>query len=167
MKDARFAILDNILPLVAPVDTAATEKGTPFLDLRKALHTTVFVYFGVVTAASADQNVIVTLQAATSAASTSETALAFQYRLSGATGANSWGAVTNATSAGASLDTTTVDGKMLLIDINPAALASLGTGDNYFARVVVTPDAGGTVTNMAAFAISDPQYSSVSQQSMT
>lgn len=166
MKDARFGILDNILPLVAPIDTAATEKRTPFLDLRKALHTTILVYFGVVTAASADQNVIVTLQAATSAASTSETAMAFRYRLSGATGANTWGAITSATSSGVSLDTTTVDGKMLLIDIDPAALPAIGA-DNFFVSVVVTPDGGGTVTNLAVLAITDPQYASVSHQSMT
>ncbi len=166
MKDARFGILDNILPLVAPVDTAATEKGTPFIDMRKALHTTVLVYFGVVTATSADQNLTVTVQAATSAASTSETAMAFRYRLSGATGANTWGAVTAATSAGVSLDTTTVDGKMLLIDIDPAALPAIGA-DNFFVRVVATPDAGGTVTLLAALAITDPQYSQVTHQSMT
>lgn len=166
MKDARFGILDNILPLVAPVDTAATEKRTPFMDLRKALHTTVILYFGVVTAASADQPVTVTVTAATSAASTSETAIAFRYRLSGATGANTLGAVVAATSAGAALDSTTVDGKLLVIDIDPAALPAIGA-DNFFVSVVVTPDAGGTVTLMSAIAISDPQYSSVTQQSMT
>lgn len=166
MKDARFSILDNILPLVAPVDTAATEKRTPFMDMRKALHTTVLVYFGVVTATSADQNITVTVTAATSAASTSETAIAFRYRLSGATGANTWGAVSSATSSGLSLDTTTSDNKMLLIDIDPAALPAVGA-DNYFVSVVVTPDAGGTVTLLAALAISDPQYSQVTHQSMT
>lgn len=166
MKDARFGILDNILPLVAPVDAAGTEKGTPFIDLRKALHTTILVYFGVVTATSADQNVVVTLTAATSAASTTETAIAFRYRLSGATGANSWGAVTAATSSGVSLDTTTSDGMMLLIDVDPAAFAAVKS-DAYWVRAVVTPDAGGTVTLMTALAISDPQYSSISQQSMT
>lgn len=166
MKDARFSILDNILPLIAPVDTAATEKRTPFLDMRKALHTTILVYFGVVTATSADQNLVVTVQAATSAASTSETAIAFRYRLSGATGANSWGVASNATSAGLSLDTTTMDGKLLLIDIDPAALPAVGA-DNFFVSVVCTPDAGGTVTLLAALAISDPQYSSASHQSMT
>ena len=163
---ARFGILDNILPLVAPVDTAATEKGTPFIDLRKSLRTTVLVYFGVVTATSADQNITVTLQAATSAASTSETAMAFRYRLSGATGANTWGAVTAATTAGVSLDTTTSDNKMLLIDIDPAAFPAVAN-DAYFARVVVTPDAGGTVTLLSAIAITDPQYSQVTHQSMT
>ena len=166
MRDARFAILDNILPLVAPIDTAAVEKRTPFLDMRKALHTTILVYFGVVTAASADQNLVVTVTAATSAASTSETAVAFRYRLSGATGANTWGDVTSVAATGLSLDTTSMDGKMLLIDIDPAALPAVGA-DNVFVSVVVTPDGGGTVTLLSALAISDPHYSSVSHQSMT
>ncbi len=166
MKDARFGILDNILPLLAPVDTAATAVATPFLDMRKALHSTVLVYFGVVTAASADQNIVVTVTAATSAASTSETAIAFRYRLSGATGANTWGAVTSVAATGVSLDTTASDGKMLLIDIDPAALPAVGA-DNVFVRVIVTPDGGGTVTLVSALAISDPHYSSVTHQSMT
>ena len=92
--------------------------------------------------------------------------MAFRYRLSGATGANTWGAVTSATATGVSLDTTTVDGKMLMIDIDPAALPAIGA-DNFFVSVVVTPDAGGTVTLLAALAITDPQYSSVTHQSMT
>jgi hypothetical protein len=166
MKDARFAIGENILPLVAPVDTAATEKRTPFLDMRKALHTTVILLFGVVTAASADQPVTVTVTAATSAASTSETAIAFRYRLSSAAGANAWGAITAATSSGVALDSTTVDGKALLIDIDPAALPAIGA-DNVFVSVVVTPDAGASVTLVAALALSDPQYPSINQQSMT
>lgn len=165
MKDARFGIGDNILPLIAPVDTATSEIGTPFIDLRKALHTTILVYVGVITAASADQPVIVTLCAATSAASTSETAIAFRYRLSGATGANTWGAITAATATGATIASTD-DGKMLLIDVNPADLPAVGA-DNFFVRAVITPNAGDSVTLVAALAISDPQYPQLTHQSMT
>jgi hypothetical protein len=165
MKDARFGIGENILPLIAPVDTAATAIATPFLDMRKALHTTILIYFGVVTAASADQGVTVTLVAATSAASTSETAIAFRYRLSGATGANTLGAITAAAAAGVVIGTTD-DNKLLLIDVDPAALPAIGA-DNVFVRAIITPDAGGTVTLAAAIALSDPHYPSITQQSMT
>lgn len=165
MKDARFGIGNNILPLIAPVDTATSEIGTPFIDLRKALHTTILVYVGVITAASVDQPVIVTLCAATSAASTSETAIAFRYRLSGATGANTWGAITAATATGATIASTD-DGKMLLIDVNPADLPAVGA-DNFFVRAVITPNAGDSVTLVAALAISDPQYPQLTHQSMT
>jgi hypothetical protein len=134
--------------------------------LKNALHATFYWYGGVVTAASADQNVIITMETATAAASGSEVAIAFKYRLSGATGANTWGAITQATATGASLDTTSVDGKMLLIDIDPAALDSV-LADAAFVRMVVGIDAGGTVTLNAAWAELDPAYPQLTHISAT
>lgn len=166
MKDARFGIGENIVPLKAPVDSAGTAYATPFVDLKNALHATFFWFAGVVTAASADQNVIITMEAATAAASGSEVAIAFKYRLSGATGANSWGAITQTTTSGVSLDTTSVDGKMLLIDIDPAALEA-ALADARFVRMVVGIDAGGTVTLNAAWAELDPAYPQLTQLSAT
>jgi len=166
MNDIRLGFGTNVVPLKAPVDSAGTAYATPFVDLKNALHATFFWYAGVVTAASADQNVIITMEAATAAASGAEVAIAFKYRLSGATGANTWGAVTSATSAGVSLDTTTVDGKMLLIDVDPAALEA-ALADARFVRMVVGIDAGGTVTLNAAFAALDPAYSQATHLSAT
>lgn len=166
MKDARFGIGENIVPLKAPVDSAGTAYATPWVDMKNALHATFFWYCGVVTATSADQNVVITMEAATAAASGSEVALAFKYRLSGATGANSLGAITSVASTGVSLDTTTVDGKMLLIDIDPAALDG-ALADARFVRMVVGIDAGGTVTLNAAWAVLDPRYPQLTQLSAT
>jgi len=166
MKDARFGFGENIVPLKAPVDSAGTAYATPFVDLKNALHATFFWYAGVVTATSADQNVVITMEAATAASSGSEVAIAFKYRLSGATGANSLGAITAATSSGVSLDTTTVDGKMLLIDIDPAALEG-ALADARFVRMVVGIDAGGTVTLNAAWAELDPRYPQLTHLSAT
>lgn len=166
MKDARFGFGENIVPLKAPVDSAGTAYATPWVDLKNALHATFFWYAGVVTATSADQNVIITMEAATAAASGAEVAIAFKYRLSGATGANTWGDVTAATATGASLDTTTVDGKMLLIDIDPAALDG-ALADARFARLVCGIDAGGTVTLNAAWAELDPRFPQLTHLSAT
>ena len=69
MKDARLGFGQNVFPLKAPVDSAGTAYATPFVDLKNALHATFFWYGGVVTATSADQNVIITMEAATAAAS--------------------------------------------------------------------------------------------------
>ena len=166
MKDARFGIGEQIVPLKAPIDSAGTAYTTPFVDLKNALHATFFYYMGVVTAASADQNIVVTMEAATAAASGSEVAIAFKYRLSGATGANTLGAITAATSTGVSLDTTSADGKLLLIDIDPAALDS-ALADARFVRMVVGINAGGTVTLNAAWAVLDPRYPQLTQKSAT
>ena len=166
MKDARFGIGEQIVPLKAPVDSAGTAYATPFVDLKNALHATFFYYMGVVTAASADQNIVITMEAATAAASGSEVAIAFKYRLSGATGANTLGAITAATSSGVSLDTTSSDGMFLLIDIDPAGLDS-ALADARFVRMVVGIDAGGTVTLNAAWAVLDPRYPQLTQKSAT
>jgi hypothetical protein len=166
MKDARLGIGENLVPLKAPVDSAGTAYATPWLNLKNALHATFFWYCGVVTATSADQNVVITMEAATGAASGAEVAIAFKYRLSGATGANSLGAITAATSTGVSLDTTTVDGKILMIDIDPAALEA-ALADASHVRMVVGIDAGGTVTLNAAWAELDPAYPQLTHISAT
>lgn len=166
MKDARFVIGENIVPLKAPVDSGGTAYATPFVDLKNALHASFFVYFGVVSAASADQAVVVTMECATAAASGSEVAVAFKYRLSGATGANSWGAITSATAAGGASFATTDDGKMLAIDIDPADLERV-LADARFVRAVVGIDAGGTVTLNAAWAELDPRYAQLTHLSAT
>jgi hypothetical protein len=165
MKDARFGIGENIVPLKAPVDSAGTAWASPFVDLKNALHATFFLYFGVITAASADQSVVVTVEAATAAASGSEVAIAFNYRKSGATGANSWGDITAATATGVAVATDD-DGKMLLIDVDPAALEA-ALADARFVRVVVGIDAGGTVTLNAAWAVLDPRYPQLAHKSAT
>ena len=166
MKDSRFAVGTNIVPLKAPVDSAGTAYATPFVDLKNALHATFFWYAGVITAASADQNIVITMEAATAAASGAEVAIAFKYRLSGATGANTWGAITAATSTGVSLDTTSSDAMLLLVDIDPAALEG-ALADARFVRMVVGIDAGGTVTLNAAWAELDPRFPQLTQLSAT
>lgn len=165
MKDARFGLGENIVPLKAPVDSAGTAYATPWVDLKNALHATFFYYAGVVTATSADQAVVITMEAATAAASGSEVAIAFKYRLSGATGANTWGDITAATSTGYSF-ATDADGKMLLIDVDPAALDS-ALADARFVRMVVGIDAGGTVTLNSAWAVLDPRYPQLTHLSAT
>lgn len=160
MKDARFGFGEHIVPLKAPVDSAGTAYATPYVNLKDALHCTFFAYFGVVTATSADQNVVVTIEASTSTTSNAtEVALAFQYRLSGATGTDTWGAVTAVANTGLSLDTTTVDGKMLAIDVNPAIIeAAHGQRDAKYVRLVMGIDGGGTVTLNGVWAELDPMY---------
>lgn len=165
MKDSRFAFGENIVPLKAPVDSGGTAYATPWVDLKNALHATFFYYAGVVTATSADQAVVITMEAATAAASGSEVAIAFKYRLSGATGANTWGDITAATTAGMSYGTTD-DGKMVLIDIDPAALES-ALADARFVRMVVGIDAGGTVTLNSAWAVLDPRFPQTTHLSAT
>ncbi|MCV6900771.1 hypothetical protein OE165_27445, partial [Escherichia coli] len=82
-------------------------------------------------------------------------AIPFKYRLSGAVGSNTWGAITDATSSGMSVATTD-DNKMLAIEI-PGGLDSL-LADATHVRAVITPNAGGTATLTNAFAVLEPRY---------
>lgn len=169
MKDARLGFGANIVPLKAPVDSAGTAYATPYVDLKNALSCTFLAYFGVVTATSADQAVVVTVEASTSTTSNAtEVQVPFKYRLSGATGANTWGAVTAATASGGASVGTTDDGKMLLVELDPAVLeATHGQRDAKFVRLVVGIDAGGTVTLNSVCAILDPAYPQTTHLSAT
>lgn len=156
MKDNRFGIGERIVPLKAPVDSAGTAFATAFVDFKNALHGTFYDYFGVITATSADQSVTVTLEISATSVSGSEVAIAFQYRLSAATGTDTWGAITAATSAGVAV-TTTSDGMMLQIDVNPALFEAAVTGGRW-ARLVQGIDAGGTVTLNSIWLSLEPMY---------
>lgn len=164
MKDNRFVTCENFVPLVAPQDIAANATATPFVSLKNALHGALYISFGSITAASADQSITVTLEAATAAASGSEVAIPFKYRLSGAVGSNTWGAITDATSSGMSVATTD-DNKMLAIEI-PGGLDSL-LADATHVRAVITPNAGGTATLTNAFAVLEPRYAQLTHVSAT
>lgn len=160
-----YAEYQNLIPLIAPIDAIGDAKASPFVDLKTANEAAFVVFVGSLASTSADQAMTVTVEAATAAASGSEAAIAFNYRKSGAVGANSWGAITAATSAGITLATATDDNKMLWIEIDPAAVLA-AKADARFVRVVLTPD-GGTATLVSAFMIMDPAYKQASMESAT
>jgi len=165
MKDARLGFGEQIVPLKAPVDSAGTAFATPYVNIKNALHATFFYYAGVVTATSADQAVVITFEAATSAASSAtEVQIPFKYRKSGATGTDTWGAITSGVAATGYSYGTTDDGSMVLFDIDFAALYALQPDATHI-RMVVGIDAGGTVTLNAAWAVLDPRYPALSHVS--
>ena len=165
MKDMRFITVNNVVPLIAPQDITTAATATPWVAMGKQLHATFLIPFGSITAASADQAITVTVEAANAAAEGSEAAIAFTYRLSAAVGANTWGAITASTTAGMSIATTD-DNKILAIDINPAALDS-ALADASHVRVVITPDAGATATLVSALAVLEPRYPQLTHISAT
>jgi len=153
-----FVEYENVAPLLAPVDIAGTATATRYIDLNLSHEATIFVFFGGITTASADQTAgpTVTIQAATAAASAAnEVNVEFQYRLSATVGTNTWGAVTSA-SAGVDL-TVTGDGMMLAIHIDPAKVQSLLT-DARFVRAVITPGTGGATCLVAVWAVMNSRY---------
>lgn len=166
MKDARFGVNTKFVMLTAPVDAAATANKSAYVDLKNANWATFLVPFGVITATSADQAVIVTLECSTAAASNAtEVQLPFKYRASAAVNTDTGlGAITSATAAGGASIATTDDAKLLLIDLDPAVIDGLLT-DGRWVRVVVTPDAGASVTLVGVIAALDPMYPQLTQLS--
>lgn len=160
-----YAQYDNLVPLIAPIDAAATAESSAFIDMKTANRMAFVVFCGNLTSTSADQGVVVTIEAATAAASGSEAAVAFNYRKSGAVGANSWGAITAATSAGVSMLTASDDSKMLWIELDPAAVLG-AKADARYVRIVITPTEG-TASLVSAFAAIDAAYKQTSMVSAT
>lgn len=165
MNDIRLGYGVNFLPLKAPVDSAGTAFATAWVDLKHQLRCTFLDFFGNIAAASADQPVIVTIEAATAAASGSEVAIAFKYRKTGVAGANTTGALTSATSTGITVGTTD-DGSVYIIDIDPADLERQ-LADARFVRLVQGIDAGGTATLNSVIAILSPRYAQTTHLSAT
>jgi hypothetical protein len=133
-----YVSYDNLIPLIAPIDTVATAISTPFVDLKAAHKLAFLVEFGSVTSGTADTVITMTVECATSAASTSGTAMAFDYRLSGAVGANTWGDVTAATSAGYAPVVGDLTGKTVWIEVDPSAVAAV-KADARVVKLEITP----------------------------
>jgi len=123
----------KIVPLACAYNTTATASN--FVKINNAHWVTFGINWGAV-----DTAVTITVEECTSNDSTTSSPLAipFKYRLSGAIGSDTWGAVTTSDSAGLALVASTNNNQLMLIDIDPADLTS---GYNYL-RVAI-----GTATN--------------------
>jgi len=155
----------NIVPGIAPLDTAATAISTQFVDIKTAHKISFLVSAGVVTTASVDDTVTFTVNAASVQAGTSAVSIPFKYRLSSAADANSWGALTDATSAGYAPLGSAVTGKMIYIEVDPADVQKSGPADARWVNLTVTPIA--TVCNVAAITLLDPRYKQFNMVSAT
>jgi len=160
-----YVMYDNIVPGIAPVDTAATAISTQYIDMATAHSVAFLAYFGNIATTSTDEVVTVTVEGATVQAGTSASAVAFKYRLSGVADANTWGAVTAATTAGVSIASTD-DGKMLWVELDPGAVQT-AKADARWVRLTVTPAAGGTATLVSAVGLVSPRYRGATMVSTT
>jgi hypothetical protein len=149
-----FIGYDNIVPVLAPVDLAGTATTTAYVDLRNAQRAAFLVAFGAITSATLLDAEVVTVQAATAEGGT-EAAIAFRYRLSGAVGANTWGAITTADTTGVSFAASVDDSKWLWIEIDPDDLAA---SDYRYVRLVLTDTPDMTACLVCVMAFLDVRY---------
>lgn len=160
-----FVQYENIVPLLAPADIASTVTASNYMDLKTANHAAFLVVLGAVTSATATDAEVVTVEAAT-AEGGAEAAIAFNYRLSGALGDNTWGAITAAASTGLALDPAADDNKLLWIEIDPAAVHA-AKADAHYVRVKLTDTPDMTACLVAVLGIIDPVYKQTTLVSAT
>jgi len=156
--NTQFGMLENVFPLLIPLDRTATAAATPYVDLKTVNSLSFLVYYGALTGASTGDAVTVTVEcSSTSASSASEVAIAFKYRKSAATGTNTWGAVTDATSSGVTMAENADDNKALLIEVDPAVVAA-AKSDARYVRLVLTPAGSYSASTGAVIGFIDPIY---------
>jgi hypothetical protein len=146
----RFGEGMKIVPLLIPADIVDAATFTTYVDLDNVHWATLALHFGAITC----DVPTVTLMASTAATTTSAVAIDFKYRLTGAIDTDTMGDITDATSTGVAL-TAAEDGKLLLIDVDPRAVAneSTSTLDYRFLRAVITPAAAITACVVGGFAM--------------
>lgn len=159
-----FAMLQNIVSGFQPIDKGTNAVSTAWIDMKTAHSVAFLVQFGVVTATSAN-DVTVTVEASTVNASTTGVAVPFLYRQSGLVTANTWGAVTSCTSAGAVIAAATITGTNLWVECNLPDI----TNDHPTARWIKLEVTGAEPTACLAgcVAIIDPRYRQATMVSAT
>lgn len=150
MNGIRYAEGMQICNLLC--DEVVATTVSKYVNVSDAHHVTFLIGIGTLDTATA-----ITVRESSAASTTSAEAIAFYYRLSGASSAgatDTWGAVTSATTTGVSLTATTDQGKFLLIDIDPADLTD---GDDYLS-VVFTATNYSAAMGVQVAAFLEPRY---------
>jgi hypothetical protein len=161
----RFGQLMKFVPLLATQDITATATNTSAVDLARCHRATFFIPFGSVSAVCTTDTVTVTVLASSVVTSGTGTAIAFNYRISGAIGTDSWGAVTAATATGYAM-AASLQNNLLLIDVDPDVVLNGVTNLNgRYVRVVITPTAGAGHTFVSCIAELEPRYAQTNMES--
>ena len=152
MSSNVFAQYNNVVPLVQPIDLGTTDTATPYVQLKGCHRLAFLVQFGVTTQNATTDIIDVRVECA-SLETVAETAVTFNYRLSSAVTANTWGAVTAATATGAELNYNH-EGMSLWIEPD---MSALWAADYKFVRLAVALNAF-TVCLVSAVAIVDSRF---------
>jgi hypothetical protein len=157
-KGIRYGEGLHILPLTAPVAFTTSAVSSAFIDMDVNHWVSFLVSFGVMTSDSTD-TVTLTVEACAIGTTTDsgETAMAFNYREYSAVATDSAGDITAATATGMSVDASTDDAKVILIDVDPAKVAGAVTGGRWV-RVVATPSAAVAAGVISIVAVTEPRY---------
>ena len=140
----------HIVGLADPVDTTSSTVTSDIVSLKNYHGGEFLVYFGDITG----DTVVVTVDECDDVSASNSTAIAFNYRLSGATGtSDAYGAITAATSTGVTISATD-DNKILAISIDASELSA----GFPCVRIVADPGGSASAVEIAILCILDPRY---------
>jgi predicted regulator of Ras-like GTPase activity (Roadblock/LC7/MglB family) len=146
----RFMEGMKVLPIYSPASIVADDPvATSYVDLAHINWATLAIHFGVITC----DTPVVTLECSTVGSSNAtEVAIGFQYRLSTAvdTDDSAAGTITTATSTGVTVAAGD-DGKVLLIEVDPSAIAAVAADMRWVRAVIDQGDASAAVAGAVAY----------------
>src|SRR5512137_596768 len=145
----------QVVPLLASVATT-TPLGSAFVELTNAHSCTFYVL------ATTDTTTTITVECCSANATSGATLdqIGFKYRLSGAMGSDSWGAITAGTTAGAALTGTGGGTYAMLIDLDPAVVAATLGQEYIYARVAIAAGSNYSAATRTVTAFIKPRYGS-------
>jgi hypothetical protein len=143
MKDLKYGMNTHIIPVLQPVDIAASTIRSSHVKISNALSAAFLINWGVITG----DTVNIYVEESTAAATTGAETIGFGYRLTGDTDASSYGAVTTCDSLGTSHDDTDIDNLSMWLEVD---LATMSEDCNYLCvKIVAASDP--TLISVTAF----------------
>lgn len=164
MAKFRFGEGLKVLPVLAPVDTAATAQVTAFVDANMAHWITFVLAFGNMTSDDSDIiGITVRCSSEDTSATTEPLAIPFWYRVSSAVATDSTTDIIAGTSDGIGtsddgLNAANLDNKVVIIDVDPAVLLaqSASAADERWVSLAIAPT--GPITLDACLAVIEHRY---------
>lgn len=156
----------NMIYLLTVADITSNDTVSSYMDIKYAQEAAFLVPIGNINSGTAGDTETITVECATDPAGT-EVATSFNYRISGAVGANTWGAKTAATSTGFTIAITD-DNKLIWIELDPAAIQA-DKEDARYVRVKIAPTTSAQMANCVTGVIGcqSPRYKQTTWKSAT
>lgn len=156
----RFTEKVQVVPVFAPASSSDAGE-TAAVALKNAQWITFLLQIGTLATDSDDLITVSVITGTTNTTGAADTAIPFKYRLSSAVGTDSWGAITDGTTAGVRIEATTDNSKAMLIDVDPASIPALDEDASFvYVDLATTTIASGYVS---ACAFIEPRYPQNSQ----
>ena len=147
---------ENLVPLLAPQDITTNITASGYLNVKNAQRAAFIVFFGNIDSATTTNTEVITVECCTLENAGTEEAIPFYYRLSGAVGANTWGAVTTCASTGLAI-TVTDDNKILWVEVDLSAMQA-ENDEAFLVRVLATDTDDMANCLISVIGVIEPRY---------